>query len=238
MADLQELGFLEQPHTSAGRIPSIRGYRYFVDHLMKQDGVTEGELRTIRSFFTNRMLEMEQVVQHAAMIISNLTNYTSIVLGPDSVDQKLKQFQLVPLGGDKAVAIVVTNTGHVENRTVTIPPDLDMTEIEKAVRYLNDRLSGVPLLRLKSKLFSEAGEEMGRYAEQCEGLLQLIEQAMEPEGDSRLFLSGTTNILTQPEFKDVDKVKNLFDLLEETPDAAETVFLHAGGHSGANRHGE
>ncbi|ASS66032.1 MULTISPECIES: heat-inducible transcriptional repressor HrcA [unclassified Paenibacillus] len=217
MADLEELGFLEQPHTSAGRIPSIQGYRYYVDHLMKHDSVTDSELKTMRSFFASRMIEMEQVVQHAAMIISNLTNYTSIVLGPDSVNQALKHFQLVPLGGDKAVAIVVTDTGHVENRTVTIPADLDMSDMEKAVRFLNERLSGVPLLRLKSRLFSEAGEEMGRYAEQIEGLLGILEQALRPEQDGRLFVSGTTNILTQPEFKDVDKVKTLFDLLDETP---------------------
>ncbi|MCM3746433.1 heat-inducible transcriptional repressor HrcA [Paenibacillus pasadenensis] len=217
MADLEELGFLEQPHTSAGRIPSIRGYRYYVDHLMKREAVTDNELNAIRSFFTGRMMEMEQVIQHAAMIMSNMTNYTSIVLGPDSVNQALKHFQLVPLGGDKAVAIVVTNTGHVENRTVTIPPDLEMNEIEQAVRFFNDKLSGVPLTRLKSRLFSEAGEEMGRYADQCEGLLRLLDQALTPEHDGRLFLSGTTNILTQPEFKDVDKVKTLFSLLEETP---------------------
>ncbi|OXM15575.1 heat-inducible transcriptional repressor HrcA [Paenibacillus herberti] len=217
MADLEELGFLEQPHTSAGRVPSTRGYRYFVDHLMKQEAATESELQAIRSFLSSQMMEAEQVIQHAAMIISNLTNYTSIVLGPDSVNQALKHFQLVPLGGDKAVAIVVTNTGHVENRTVTIPQDLDMSDIEQAVRFLNEKLSGVPLTRLKSRLFSEAGEEMGRYADQCEGLLRLIEQALTPESDSRLFMSGTTNILTQPEFKDVDKVKTIFSLLEETP---------------------
>ncbi|PLT46589.1 heat-inducible transcriptional repressor HrcA [Paenibacillus sp. FSL W8-1187] len=217
MADLEELGFLEQPHTSAGRIPSIQGYRYYVDHLMRREAVTKSELQAIRSFVASRMMEAEQAIQQAAMIISNLTNYTSIVLGPDSVNQALKQFQLVPLGGDKAVAIVVTNTGHVENRTVTIPPDLDMDDIEQAVRFLNERLSGTPLTRLKSRLFSAAGEEMGRYADQCEGLLKLIEQAVRSEDDSRLYLSGTARILAQPEFKDVDKVKTIFGLLEETP---------------------
>ncbi|AJY76294.1 heat-inducible transcriptional repressor HrcA [Paenibacillus beijingensis] len=217
MADLEELGFLEQPHTSAGRIPSIKGYRYYVDHLVRHDEISEHDFQTLRSFFTEKMIQMEQVIQHAAMILSSLTNYTSIVLGPESFSNKLKHFQLVPLGGDKAVAIVVTDTGHVENRTITIPHDLSMDEIGKAVHILNDKLIGVPLSRLKSKLFTEVGAELGRYADQCEQLLHVLDQALESENDNRVFLSGATNMLIQPEFKDVDKVKTILDLLDETP---------------------
>lgn len=217
MADLEELGFLEQPHTSAGRIPSIKGYRYYVDHLIKHEEISAHDLRMIRSFFTEQMNQTEQVIQHAAMILSNLTNYTSIVLGPESFNNRLKHFQLVPLGGDKAVAIVVTDTGHVENRTITIPPALSMDEIEKAVRILNDKLIGVSVSRLKSKLFSEVGLELGRYADHCEQLLDILDQALASKNDSRVFLSGATNMLIQPEFKDVDKVKTILDLLDETP---------------------
>lgn len=217
MADLEELGFLEQPHTSAGRIPSIKGYRYYVDHLVKLGEVNEQDLLFVRSFFTEKMNQMEQIIQHAAMILSNMTNYTSIVLGPETFTTSLKHFQLVPLSEDTAVAIIVTNTGHVENRTISIPQEMSMEEMQQAVNILNAKLIGVPLVRLKSKLHSEVGQELGRYADQFERLLGILDQTLASDNDHRVFMSGTTNMLTQPEFKDVDKVKTLLDLLEETP---------------------
>jgi heat-inducible transcriptional repressor len=217
MADLEELGYLEQPHTSAGRIPSIKGYRYYVDHLVRLGEVNEQDLNTVRSFFAEKMVQTEQIIQHAAMILSNLTNYTSIVLGPETFTTSLKHFQLVPISSDTAVAIVVTNTGHVENRTVAIPQDMSMAEMEQAVHILNKKLVGVPLVRLKSKLYSEVGQELGRYVDGCEQLLGVLDEALNSEDDNRVFLSGTTNMLTQPEFQDVDKVKTLLDLLDETP---------------------
>lgn len=217
MADLEELGFLEQPHTSAGRIPSIKGYRYYVDHLVRLGEVNDQDVQKVRSFFTEKMNQMEQIIQHAASILSNLTNYTSIVLGPETFANSLKHFQLVPISNDAAVAIIVTNTGHVENRTISIPADMSMDEMQQAVNILNAKLIGVPLARLKSKLYTEVGQELGRYADQCEKLLGVLDEALNSEDEHRVFLSGATNMLTQPEFKDVDKVKTVLDLLDETP---------------------
>ncbi|RAP76740.1 heat-inducible transcriptional repressor HrcA [Paenibacillus montanisoli] len=217
MADLEELGFLEQPHTSAGRIPSIKGYRYYVDHLVRLSQVNEQDRQMLRSFFTEKVSQMEQIIQHAAMILSNLTNYTSIVLGPETMANSLKHFQLIPISDDTAVAIIVTNTGHVENRTISIPEDMSMEEMQQAVNILNSKLIGVPISRLKSKLYTEVGQELGRYADQCERLLGILDEAIVDDDEHRVFLSGTTNMLTQPEFKDVDKVKTVLDLLDETP---------------------
>jgi len=223
MADLEDLGFLEQPHTSAGRVPSTKGYRYYVDHLVKIGEVNEQELERIRVFLADKMNLMEQVIQHAAMILSNLTNYTSIVLGPEIFTNSLKHFQLIPLNEDTAVAIVVTNTGHVENRTISIPKGMDMSEMEKVVRILNVKLAGVPLTRLRSRLFSEVGAELGRYVTHCEQLLHVLDEALARDEDQRVYVSGTTNMLTQPEFKDVDKVKSLLDLFDETPTLMKLV---------------
>jgi heat-inducible transcriptional repressor len=215
MADLEELGFLEQPHTSAGRVPSTKGYRYYVDHLIGKSEVNEHDL--IRSLVTEKMNQMEQVIQHTATILSNLTNYTSILLGPETFSTTLKHFGLVPLDANSAVAIIVTNTGHVENRTITIPSGMKMDDLEKVVAILNAKLVGVPFVRLRAKLHSEVGQELERYVDHYEQLLQVLDQALESEEEHRIFLGGTTNMLTQPEFKDVDKVKTILDLLDETP---------------------
>ncbi|MFD1953381.1 heat-inducible transcriptional repressor HrcA [Paenibacillus thailandensis] len=217
MADLEELGFLEQPHTSAGRVPSTKGYRYYVDHLVKLNKVDEKDLQLLRSFFTEQMTQMEQVVQHTAMIMSNLTNYTSIVLGPEMFSATLKHFGLVPLDQTSAVAIIVTNTGHVENRTITIPAEMKMEDLEKVVNILNHKLAGVPFARLKSKLYSEVGQELERYVDHCEQIMKALDSALQNGDEHRVFMSGTTNMLTQPEFKDVEKVKTILDLLDETP---------------------
>ncbi len=216
MSDLEELGYLEQPHTSAGRIPSHKGYRYYVDHLLKNYRLTESELDTMKLFFAERIQEMEEMVQQVAMILSNLTNYTSIVLGPEVFSTTLRHLQLVPLNSEQAVAIIVTNTGHVENKVVSIPEGVSVNEIERFIAILNAKLSGVPLLQLKSKLYNEIGTELRKNLSKYEDLIHLIEGVLVNDETSRVFLSGATNMLTQPEFKDVEKVKTILDLLDET----------------------
>lgn len=216
MSDLEHLGFLEQPHTSAGRIPSNKGYRYYVDHLLRLGYLSSHELDVIKSFFTDKIHEMELVVQQAATILSSLTNYTSIVLGPEMFSTTLKHLQLIPLNDDTAVAIIVTSTGHVENKNVSIPAGVPISEIEKLVAILNAKLKGVSLLQLKSKLYNEIAAELGKHVSRYEEWIQLIDSVLFKDGTDRIFLSGATNILTQPEFKDVEKVKTIFDLFDET----------------------
>ncbi|WP_426447845.1 heat-inducible transcriptional repressor HrcA [Paenibacillus sp. S-38] len=218
MSDLEEMGFLEQPHTSAGRIPSHKGYRYYVDHLMTYAENQEfQEVDLIKRFFADKMQEMERIIQQVAMILSNLTSYTSIVMGPEMLGTTMKHLQIVPLNERTAVAIIVTNTGQVENKTVTIPEGIPMSEIEKFVNILNARLQNVPLLHFKSKLYSEIAAEMSSYVSGYEELLGMIDVVMNKDEEERIFLGGTTNMLTQPEFKDVDKVKSILDLLGEAP---------------------
>ncbi|MFH5182744.1 heat-inducible transcriptional repressor HrcA [Paenibacillus sp. TAB 01] len=230
MSDLEEMGFLEQPHTSAGRIPSHKGYRYYVDHLVNLGGLGQHEVDVLKLFFAEKMQEMEQVIQQVAMILSNLTNYTSIVMGPEMFNTTLRHMQIVPLNERTAVAIVVTNTGQVENRTVTLPEGIPMSEIEKVVNILNARMNNVPLHHFKAKLYTEIGEEMKNYVSGYEELLTMLNSVvLQGEDDHRIFLGGTTNMLTQPEFQDMEKVKSILDLLAETPTLAK---LFSGASSG------
>jgi heat-inducible transcriptional repressor len=215
MSDLEEMGYLEQPHTSAGRIPSQKGYRFFVDHLIEPHEVSPADIIQFKRFFTSRMNELEQVVQQTAIILSQLTNYTSIVLGPDMPGETLKHVQIVPLSDYSAVAIIVTNTGHVENRTISIPKGVSVHEIEKLVNLLNQRLSGVPLQHFKHKIYTEMAHELRAHIESYEQVLQMLEQVTAKEADDRLYLGGTAKMLNQPEFKDVEKAKGILELLEQ-----------------------
>ncbi len=229
MADLEDMGFLEQPHTSAGRIPSHKGYRYYVDHLVPWNQVEPQELDDLKSFFAEKLNVMEQVIQHASNILSHMTNYTSILLGPEVFHTSLRHFQLLPLNESEAVAIIVTNTGQVENKTVQIPPEISVAEMEKVVRLLNTKLVGVPIYKLKSRLYTELGQEMERHITRYEEVMQVLNSAFDNEHDNRLFLSGATNMLTQPEFKDIEKVKDILDLLEETPTLMKLMMPVPGG---------
>ncbi|MGG1877664.1 MULTISPECIES: heat-inducible transcriptional repressor HrcA [Paenibacillus] len=217
MADLEELGFLEQPHTSAGRIPSHKGYRYYVDHLTQSFSLNPAELHMMKTFFAEKLNAMEQMIQHAASILSQMTNYTSILLGPEVFHTSLRHFQLLPLHENQAVAIIVTSTGQVENKTVSIPPGVSVSDLERVVNLLNSKLVNVPLYKLKTRLYTELGQEMQRHIEHYEEIMSMLDIALDNQPDHRVYLSGTTNMLNQPEFKDVEKVKDIFELLEQTP---------------------
>ncbi|WP_195572662.1 heat-inducible transcriptional repressor HrcA [Paenibacillus sp. 1001270B_150601_E10] len=218
MADLEELGFLEQPHTSAGRIPSQKGYRYYVDHLVRLDTLSSEEMKRLKTMFAEKITAMEQVVQHASSVLAQLTNYTSIALGPEMFSTTLRHFQLLPLNEETAVAIVVTSTGHVENKTVSIPPGVSKEELEKVVNILNAKLAGIPLIQLRSQLYTEVGAELNKYVSHAQEMIGLLESVVGgPDSHREVYLNGTSNMLFQPEFKDVDKIKTIWDLLEETP---------------------
>ena len=115
MSDLEDLGFIEKTHTSSGRVPSEKGYRYYVDHLLSPQVLKKNEMRLLKSVYAERIYELEKVVQKSARILSELTNYTAIVLGPKVKDHKLKKIEIVPLNEEMAIAIIITDTGHVEN---------------------------------------------------------------------------------------------------------------------------
>lgn len=215
MADLEELGFLQQPHASSGRVPTNQGYRYYVDYLVQPRTIDLKDVETIQHYFAERINELEHVFQQTAVIISQLTNYTSIVLGPEVFHNTLKHLQIIPLSDRKAVAIMVTDTGHVEKRSITVPEHTMLSELEKLVNLLNKKLTGVPLYRIRSRMYAEISRELSRHTEQYEALLDIADQMLMTDEHDRIFMGGTTNLMNQPEFHDVRKVKLIFDLFED-----------------------
>ncbi|GGK18386.1 heat-inducible transcription repressor HrcA [Caldalkalibacillus thermarum] len=215
MADLEEMGYLTQPHTSAGRIPSHKGYRFYVDHLMEPEQLSVDVIQKIRRLYTERFMEFEQVIQQTASVLSKLTNYMAIVLGPEFFDAKLKHIQLVPISEGTVVAIIVTNTAHVEHRALSVPEEIPVSEMEKLVNLLNHKLRGVPLYQFRERLYSEIAQELKKHISQYQAVMKILEQALLSDREDRVFMTGTTNIFSQPEFRDVEKVRGLFELLEQ-----------------------
>ena len=215
MADLEELGFLEKPHSSAGRIPSQKGYRYYVDHLLSPELLKKSDIVDVKSMFAQKILEVEQVIEQSAQILSNLTSYTSIVLGPELFDTTLQHLQIIPLTKETAVAIIVTDTGHVEKQAVDIPEGMKVTDIEMMVNILNERLKGVSMLELRGKIFSEVGNVLKMHVSNYKDMMQMLEKSFIQEKNDHVFFGGKTNIFAQPEFRDVEKVRKLLEMFEE-----------------------
>lgn len=215
LSDLEEMGFLVKPHSSSGRIPSEKGYRYYVDHLLSPVLLSANELQNIKDTLADKMFEMEKLIQKTAEILSDFTTYTAIALGPELLETRLKHIQVVALNRDTAVLIIITNTGHVENRTVTIPPDVDTHDVEKIVNILNERLQGVPLYNLGFMLEKEIASVLRANVKNYKSVLVMLNQAFNTHHANQIYYGGKTNILAQPEFKDIDKVLPLLNTLEQ-----------------------
>jgi len=228
MADLEEMGLLEKTHSSSGRVPSQKGYRYYVDNVISP-GMKEKDILLVEHMLQDNLVELEQIVQMSAEVLSQLTNYTTIVLGPNDAGATLKQIQLITLNEYMAVAILVTDTGHVEHKHVTIPSNVNMNDFEKVVNILNHRLIGIPIIKLPQALETEVYDLMKKHIQNYEVMYEYIKSVIKYEEPTKLFVSGETNILTQPEFKDVEKIYEFYTMLENE---AEIIKLLTEKHEG------
>jgi heat-inducible transcriptional repressor len=215
MADLEELGYIEKTHTSSGRVPSEKGYRYYVDHLLSPQALNQQDVSIIQSIFAEKIYEFEKIIQRSAKILSELTNYTSIVLGPAASINKLKKIQIIPLNKETAVAIFVTDTGHVENRTFSLPASIDASDLEKTVNILNARLAGVPLEDLNDKIYKEVAMLLRQHIHNYDLMLHTVADSLKMPVTEKLFFGGKTNMLSQPEFHDISKIRTLLTMIDQ-----------------------
>ena len=223
MADLEEMGYLEKTHTSSGRVPSEKGYRFYVDHLLTEEKLNQEDSKQLRSIFQEKAVETEELIRRSATILSDLTNYTSILLGPDSSMHVVKRFTIVPLDKDTAVAIIVTDNGHVENRLFNVPKGFTASDIEKMVNIMNERLVGTPLIHLQRTLVQETKMILDKHINRAGELYASFQEAISIAPEERLYFGGKMNIMNQPEFNDVHKMKIFFDFIEKG--APATTFF-------------
>ncbi|HYF92301.1 MAG TPA: heat-inducible transcriptional repressor HrcA [Symbiobacteriaceae bacterium] len=238
MSDLEELGYLEQPHTSAGRIPSDRGYRYYVDCLMENRDIGAGEEDLIRRTFERKVREVDTLVRETARLLSETTHLTTVVAGPQISKAHFRELRLVPLGGDKAVLVYITDSGFIENQVFELPVEVTMLELQRVSEMLNDQLRGQPVETLSRAAIRALQQELHRYGALLEQALQFLGTSLEPGERQRLYLGGTTHMLNQPEFRDVGKVRNLLTLLEDEQRVSEVLATADGSDRPAIQIGE
>ncbi|WP_242849907.1 heat-inducible transcriptional repressor HrcA [Clostridium aceticum] len=215
MSDLEELGYLMQPHTSAGRIPSDKGYRLYVDNLMEIKMVADLQRKNIQNNLLKKFGEVEQLLQYSSKIISQLTNYTSAVLTPQIKENKIKHVQLVPIDQQNIIAVMVTDTGIIKNPLVSVKEGIQHDQLEKVSNLLNQKLQGMTINDIENQMLELLRTELSEFNSIIESVVPKIFSALDRIEDAELFLSGTTNIFNFPEFNDVFKAKSFLTMLEE-----------------------
>ena len=215
MSDLEELGFLEKTHTSSGRIPSEKGYRYYIETILKNlenDGDTFSEFD---SLFENREIEREDVIKEAINLLSQATNCTAIALGPNAYNSRVKKVQLIPLKETLALILVITNLGYVESKQISISEDMEMSELVKVIDLLNEILVDTPISQVSEKLHYEIQhqhiKELLKYRET---IVDSFIEAFSKFAQARYYLTGQSNMLYQPEFNDISKLREFLNTIE------------------------
>ena len=214
MSDLEELGYLDQPHVSAGRIPSAKAYRLYVDNLMKTCKLTLDEREQMHEHLVSRSKQVEGVIRSAANVLSDATKYTSVIVAPKLGTLRIKHVQLVPVAERTALMVIVTSAGIVKDAVIRVPEGLDADDLYSISRILTQRLADQPLEGVR-----QAFADLLRNAEQNRRLLgealQVIEKRLEQGGDaSDVIVGGSANLLEYPEYSDVNKARNFLAVLE------------------------
>ena len=214
MAVLEKAGLLEKTHTSSGRIPSRKGYRYYVANLMKTD-LSESAKKAVFEVFAQRELSLDEVLKTASRILSEMTHLTSIASGPDNSQAILKNVQLIPVTDDMVVAVIVTGSGQTETRLVHFREDSSVEDLKTWMDLINEHLTGTPLDKTAENM-AALEPLLAAKVSRHEMILQALVNGFMSFAQSKVAVAGRSNMLAQPEFSDVSKVRKLMQILENS----------------------
>ena len=215
MAKLEDMGYLEKTHISSGRVPSEKGYRYYVDNIMVPKEMTGQEVLNIQKVFENKSLVLSDAISKSLEIISEMTNYTAIMVD-NSYESKLKKVEIVPIGNDDIIAIVITDIGHVENKKIHIE-NTNLDEISKIVELINKLIIGTPICEVSEKLEFEIKPIIQNYVMNHEMLYNAFYEAFNSFKEANdVTMKGKNKILELEEFSnDASKIKKLISKFDD-----------------------
>jgi len=225
MADLEELGYIVQPHTSAGRIPTDKGYRLYVDTMMQEK---VDEVNNMRDVLIEKADKMENLLQQVAKLLAMNTNYATMVTTPKYRSRKIKFIQLTEVDEYQVLAVIVLEGNIVKNKMFTSAVALQKEETLKLNLALNTFLQGLDIEEINIGLVQKLKSQVGDYANLVTEILDAVAQALNEEGDVRVYTSGATNILKYPELSDMSKAREILTTLENKEEL--TQFVENNGH--------
>ncbi|RDY29693.1 heat-inducible transcription repressor HrcA [Romboutsia weinsteinii] len=223
MADLEELGYLIQPHTSAGRVPSEKGYKLYVDLLMGKSELTAQEKLLIEQSIDNNVNHINDLIHETSKLLSQLTNYTTVAVTKNMVKQSvIKHIQLVSMSDNNILLIVVTDKGDIKNANLSTNVYLDQSKLNLISDNLTNKLLGKSITDLDDRLIAFIKYEISEYSMLIDELIDALNFNM-TEDDARVSLSGATNIFSYPEFNDILKAKSFLNMLEKKETIASMI---------------
>ena len=220
MSDLEELGYIIQPHTSAGRIPSDKGYRFYVDHLMQEK---EREVSEMKDFVIEKTEKMEQVLRQVAKLLANNTNYATLVSAPSYNKNKIKFIQLSAVDENQLLAVIVMNNNIVKNQMIELTESLDNETLLKLNILLNTSLNGLALTEINLATIARLKEQAGIHSSIVSDVLDALAQTFSEEEDLQIYTSGATNILKYPELTASESAAKLLSTFEEKEELVSLV---------------
>lgn len=245
MADLEELGYIIQPHTSAGRIPTDKGYRLYVDDMMQQkeaelasreSKVTdkEKEVESMKEFLSEKVDRVEELLQNVAKVLAKDTNYATMVTTPQVRGNKLKFVQLSQLEVNKLLAVIVMEGNVIRNKVITVSDTLSQENILKLNILLNTSLTGLTLSEMNLSMVSKMQSQAGEYGKLIKEVLDEIVDIISSEDNLKIYTSGATNIFKYPELSDSAKASELIYTLEEKQSLTDLVSIQDAGQADQN----
>lgn len=236
MFDLEMMGYLEQPHTSAGRIPSLKGYRFYVDCLLEPTKITDAEKQFVCAWFQDKVSSVDQIFQSTAKVLARITHNVTLVMASQRLNSKLKYIRFLPLDERRAIMIVVTDTGQVENCLYPRPAGASLDDLNIIAQRLTNYLAGMAMDHIDEKTIEAFHETIVDDVELYRLAFRSMGQALHK--GQQFYKGGTMELLNKPEFKDVDKAKSLFTMLEEQDVVANILHDEGEGEAVTVRIGE
>ena len=229
MSDLEEMGLILQPHTSAGRIPSDAGYRLYVDHMMEEK---DREVTEMKEMMIQRQDRMELLLKQLAKVLAANTNYAAMISGPQYHRTKLKFIQLSIISDSQILAVIVAEGNIVKNKMINIDHGLDQQTVLEMNILLNTALNGLTIEEINLSTISKLKEQAGIHSEVVNQVLDAVAETIQSANDVEIYTSGATNIFKYPELSSSEKASELISAFEEKKDLVDMISTDDGKETG------
>ena len=212
MAELEKMGYLEKTHTSSGRVPSAKGYRFYVDELLEEDKISLEEIKYISTKLETKVNEIEDITKIASSTISEITHYTTVSIGPSTEVQKIENIKFVLLSSRMIMAVILTDTGLIKETIIKFDEELTENQVETLNYMFNNKLKGEPITKIDKPLEKYLVEEMQYSVKLIKPIIEQMKKVIEEEN---LYLEGANKLFELPEFNSLEIAKNFINILDE-----------------------
>ncbi len=221
MADLEKEGYLEKPHTSAGRIPSVKGYRFYVDELLNDENISLDEIQYIKTQLETKVNEMEDLTKITTNTISDITHYATVAIGPNSSNNLIKDIKFILLGERMLMAVILTENGAIKETIIKYDEDINQNQVDGLNYTFNNKLRGKPLEKIDKPMEEYILSTMSDQVNVIKPIIGQLNKAIE-ESD-KIYLKGANNVFDFPEFEKIDTARNFLSILDTKEQMLEVL---------------